>query len=160
MIAHAYLRKARDCYLGWGATGKVQQLDELYPRLKEEAPPPGPTNTIGTPVERLDLATVIKVSQAMSGEIVLERLIETLMRTAIEHAGAERGLLIRPEGVELRVDAEATTSGDTVNVHLQESCRPHSGKRHSRRCLSSESIFHRSIHSSVAGPLHPLLASN
>ena len=54
---------------------------------------PGPTSTIGAPVEHLDLATVIKVSQAVSGEIVLEKLIDTLMRTAIEQAGAERGLL-------------------------------------------------------------------
>ena len=37
----------------------------------------------------LDLATVIKVSEAVFGEIVLEKLIETLMRAAIEHAGAE-----------------------------------------------------------------------
>ena len=55
---------------------------------------PAPTSTIGAPVEQLDLATVIKVSQAVSGEIVLEKLIDTLMRTAIEQAGAERGLLI------------------------------------------------------------------
>ena len=59
-----------------------------------EEPAPGPTSTIGAPVEHLDLATVIKVSQAVSGEIVLEKLIDTLMRTAIEQAGAERGLLI------------------------------------------------------------------
>jgi hypothetical protein len=35
------------------------------------------------PAERLDLATAIKVSQAVSGEIVLESLIDTLMRTAM-----------------------------------------------------------------------------
>src|SRR4029450_2123326 len=38
------------------------------------------------------------------------------MRTAIEHAGAERGLLLLPLGDELRVEAEATTSGNTVVV--------------------------------------------
>ena len=38
------------------------------------------------------------------------------MRTAIEHAGAERGLLILPRGDELRIEAEATTSGETVMV--------------------------------------------
>ena len=81
---------------------------------------PGPTSTIGAPVEHLDLATVIKVSQAVSGEIVLEKLIDTLMRTAIEHAGAERGLLILPRGVEQRIEAEATTSGDTIIVRLRE----------------------------------------
>ena len=119
-IAHAYLQDARYGYLRWGADGKVRQLDELYPHLREEEPVPGPTSTIGAPVEQLDLATVIKVSQAVSGEIVLEKLIDTLMRTAIEHAGAERGLLILPRGDELRIEAEATTSGDTVIVRLRE----------------------------------------
>jgi PAS domain S-box-containing protein len=119
-IAHAYLRDARYCYLRWGAGGKVRQLDELYPYLREEEPIPGPTSTIGAPVEHLDLATVIKVSQAVSGEIVLEKLIDTLMRTAIECAGAQRGLLVLPRGVEQWMAAEATTSGDTVIVRLRE----------------------------------------
>src|SRR6202043_2179944 len=103
-IAHAYLQDARYGYLRWGADGKVRQLDQLYPHMEKE-PVPGPTSTIGAPVEHLDLATVIKVSQAVSGEIVLEKLIDTLMRTAIEHAGAERGLLILPRGDELRIAA-------------------------------------------------------
>jgi len=75
---------ARYCYLRWGADGKVQQLDESYPHLREELPPPRPTTTIGASVEHLDLATVVKVSQAVSGEIVLEKLIDTLMRTALD----------------------------------------------------------------------------
>ena len=81
---------------------------------------PGPTSTIGAPVEHLDLATIIKVSQAVSGEIVLEKLLDTLMRTAIEHAGAERGVLILPRGVEQRIEAEATTSGDSVIVRPRD----------------------------------------
>ena len=120
-IAHAYLRNARYCYLRWGADGKVRQLDELYPQLREDEPAPGPTSTIGAPVEQLDLATVVKVSQAVSGEIVLEKLIDTLMRTAIEHAGAERGLL---DSSRWRCSCgsrrKPTTSGDTVVVHLRD----------------------------------------
>ena len=42
------------------------------------------------------------------------------MRTAIEQAGAVRGLLILPRGLEQRIEAEATTSGDTVIVHLRD----------------------------------------
>src|SRR5262249_23606524 len=80
---------------------------------------PSPTSTIEAPVDSLDLATVLKVSQAVSGEIVLEKLLDTLMRTAIEHAGAERGLLLLPHGTEQHIEAEATTSGDTVIVHLR-----------------------------------------
>ena len=62
---------------------------------------------IAVPVENLDLATVIKVSQSVSGELVLEKLIDRLMRAAIEHAGAQRGLLINPRNDGLTIEAEA-----------------------------------------------------
>src|SRR4029450_2513819 len=54
------------------------------------------------------------------GEIVLEKLLDTLMRTALAQAGAARGVLLLPRGDELRLAAEATTSGDTVLVRLTE----------------------------------------
>ncbi|MBV8278939.1 MAG: hypothetical protein JO170_27270, partial [Verrucomicrobia bacterium] len=117
-IADAYLRKARYCYLRWGAAGKVRQLEQRHPRLREEEPISGLTSTVGTPVEELDLATVVKVSHAVSEEIVLEQLIETLMVIAIEHAGAQRGLLILPFGDEYRIVAEATTGVDQVKVQM------------------------------------------
>ncbi len=119
-FAHVYLRKARDGYLRWGADGKARQLDELYPHLRTKEPLLVPTSTIQAPVESLDLATVIKVSQVISGEIVLERLIDRLMRAAIEHAGAERGLLIVPRGDELLTKAEASIGGENVSVHLRD----------------------------------------
>ena len=77
---------------------------------------PLPTATIGTPVEQLDVGTVVKASQAVSGEIVLDKLIETLMRIAVEHAGAERGLLILLRGDEPQIEAEATTGHGRVEV--------------------------------------------
>jgi PAS domain S-box-containing protein len=119
-IARLYLQKARYCYLRWGAQGKVRQLEEIYPHLRTEEPAPGPTTTAAMPSEHLDLTTVIKVSQAVSGEMVLEKLIHTLMRMAIEHAGAERGFLIVPRGDELQIQAEATTSGKGVTVRLRD----------------------------------------
>src|SRR6202166_1190717 len=119
-IAHVYLHDARYCYLRWGADGKVRQLDQLYPHLREGKPAPGPTSTIAAPIENLDLATVIKVSQAVSGEIVLKTLIDTFMRTALEHAGAQRGLLIVPHGGAPRVEAEASTNGDNITVQSRQ----------------------------------------
>jgi hypothetical protein len=70
--------------------------------------------------KHLDLATVIKVSQAVSGDIVLETLLETLVRTAIEQSGAERGLLIRSSGAEQRIAVEAAISGESVVVNRSE----------------------------------------
>jgi predicted ATPase/signal transduction histidine kinase len=120
-FGQSYLREARDCYLRWGAEGKVRQLEQLYPQLTDEIQAVTPTSTIGARVEYLDLGTVIKLSEAVSGETVLEKLIDTLMRTAIQHAGAERGLLILAHGDQHRIMAEATTHADTVAVGARQS---------------------------------------
>jgi PAS domain S-box-containing protein len=118
-IANVYLRDARYGYVRWGADGKVRQLDELYPHLRAEEPLSGQAGTIGAPVEQLDLATVLKVSLAVSGEIVPEKLIETVLKLALEHAGAERGLLILPHGEQHRIEAEIKTDLDQVQVQLR-----------------------------------------
>jgi PAS domain S-box-containing protein len=119
-IAQIYLRSARQCFLSWGADGKVRQLEQLYPYLRTEESVPDARPTIGTSIEHLDLATVLKISQTVSGEIVLENLVDALLRTAIEHAGAQRGLLILPRGTELRIQAEATAGGSSVAIALRD----------------------------------------
>lgn len=118
-IADAYLRSARYAYLRWGAEGKVRDLDRRFPNLSPEAAS-APTGTITTSVERLDLATVITLSQALSGEMVLEKLLDALMRSAIEHAGAQRAVLILPRGAEQRIAAEAATGNNAIVVHLRD----------------------------------------
>ncbi len=119
-FADLFVRNARYCYLQWGADGKVRQLDQQYPQLRQEKPGTSSSSMISVPVEHLDLATVIKVSQVVSGEMVMEKLLDRLMRAAIEHAGAERGLLIVPQGDELHTQAVATTSGEDVSVQLPD----------------------------------------
>jgi PAS domain S-box-containing protein len=118
-FADAYLRKARACYLRWGADGKVRQLDQLYPHLAapEEQ---RPANVIGSALPHLDVASVVKASQALSSEIVLPKLIERLMRIAIENAGADRGLLILPSENEYLIQAEARATGDRVDVKMRQ----------------------------------------
>src|ERR1700739_1080049 len=118
-IAHAYLREARRCYLRWGAFGKVRQLELLHPHLRDASLPASPTTTIGAPVGQLDVGSVLKAAQAVSSEIVLDKLIEKLMRIAVEHAGAERGLLILFPGDEPRIVAEATTGRGQIDVTLR-----------------------------------------
>src|SRR6267143_5932443 len=117
--ARAHVEDARSCFARWGALGKVRQLDQRYPRVREKTAPSPPTATIGTPVEQLDIGAVVKAAQAVSGEIVLGKLIETLLRIALEHAGAERGLLILFLGDEPRIAAEATTGRGQLEVTLR-----------------------------------------
>jgi PAS domain S-box-containing protein len=75
-------------------------------------------------IEQLDLDTAIKLSQAVSGEIVREKVIDTFMRTAVEHAGAERGLLVLMQGVDQLIEAEAqaekSPGSERVTVRLRQ----------------------------------------
>ena len=107
-------RDLRRCLSEWETQHRIVE----FPLGEQDKPVASSASIIATPVEPLDLATVIKVSQAISGEMVLEKLIARLMRVAIEHAGAERGLLIVPQGDELQTTAEATMSGEDVSVRF------------------------------------------
>ena len=99
---------------------------------------------------------MIKVSQAVSGEIVLEKLLDTLMRTAIEQAGAERGLLILPNGGEPRIAAEATTGGETVAVQLCDEPVPRRCCRNP--CFTMSCAPARASFSTTPQPIPPFTA--
>ena len=152
IIAHTYLRSAWHCYIRWGAAGKVRQLEELYPYLREEAQVPAPASGISASVEHLDLAMVIKMSQAISGEIVLDKLIDKLMRIVLEQAGAERGLLILVRAEEQRIEAEASSDRGKVTVHFRRSLVTPSEL--------PESLFRYVIRTKESVTLHDALAEN
>ncbi len=118
--AYSHARCARDAYALWGARAKLERLDKEFPKLGEQPKAAlraaTATATTATPVAELDLATMVKVSQAVSAEIVLDTLVERLLTLAIENAGASRGLLILPRDGELYVEAEALAVADAVEV--------------------------------------------
>lgn len=101
-LARHYLRDAHYAYLRWGALAKVKDLEQRYPQLLAQAVTGGQdlsltTSTTGTARRAsniLDLNSVAKAAQAISGEIVLERLLTTLMKIVIENAGAQVGYLL------------------------------------------------------------------
>jgi PAS domain S-box-containing protein len=115
-ISHAYLRNARSCYLVWGADGKVRQMDQASPHLQQQ--PSQPAAMIAA-VGQVDVGTMITAAQAVSGEIILERLIETLLTIALKNAGAQRGLLILLEGDTPRIEAEGKVDQKTVKVTVR-----------------------------------------
>jgi predicted ATPase/signal transduction histidine kinase len=119
-IGLTYLHHARSGYDRWGALGKVKQLDARYPHLHGERTDASPTATLGASVSHLDVETVVKASQALSSEMVLPRLIEKLMRIAVEHAGAERGLLVLLRGDEPQIEAEATVGDGRIEVAVRQ----------------------------------------
>jgi PAS domain S-box-containing protein len=116
-IAEMYLVRARDGYWRWGADGKVRQLEARYPQLLRADSRGGKKETT-SPDQQLDVAAVVKASQALSSEMLLPRLIERLMTIAVQNAGADRGLLILPHENDYRIEAEARAEGEQVVLHF------------------------------------------
>jgi PAS domain S-box-containing protein len=117
-IAYAYLRDARYGYLRWGADAKVRQLERLYPRL-HVAEDGGAIGRVSDSVQQMDVTTVVKASQAVSSEIELPSLIETLMKIALQNAGADRGLLILSRHNDFWIEAEGQSNGGSFAVVMR-----------------------------------------
>jgi histidine kinase len=124
-LAQVYMTDACYAYARWGADAKVEQLREKYAELIATGVGAGiaapsveifteSSSAVTGEMKSLDLATVMKASQAVSEEIVLSKLLEKLMRIVLQHAGAQRGYLILARGQELLIEASATIDGEDV----------------------------------------------
>ncbi len=113
-LAALYFMEARDCYSKWGAIAKVKHLEENYPKYLSMGIPGTKLSSTGTissastdaTGELLDVKSIIKASQTLSGEVQLENLLEKMMNILIENAGAQRGLFIENTGDSLLIQAE------------------------------------------------------
>lgn len=122
--AAVLLTEARDCYAQWGASAKVEELNRRYaslPGFKTDSPPEAFTAKLQaltqTEAGSLDMFSVMKASQAIAGEIELEKLLAKLMRIAIENAGAERGYLLLEHNGDLFIHAEGSLDAAEVELH-------------------------------------------
>ncbi|WP_346341713.1 SpoIIE family protein phosphatase [[Phormidium] sp. ETS-05] len=120
-IGMTYLKNAYHCYASWGAKAKVKSLEAEHSQVVV-----GATNrsgskglsitTTGSDKNSLDLATVVKASQAIAAEILLDKLLAKLMRLVIENAGAEKGFLILPRGGDLWIEAAGIAEDEEVTA--------------------------------------------
>jgi len=124
-IAKSYLKEAHYLYSAWGAMAKVKHLNDSYPELLYVLPGAGKevsetdiiiADQLATNTQKLDLATVQKASQTISGEIHLDKLLEKLMNIVVTNAGAQKGILLLKEGGELFVEGEALEGKEKVVV--------------------------------------------
>ncbi len=133
-FAQAYLQESRYHYQQWGATAKVDQLEDKYSQwlaIKADTIIPtinnlsstttstllmGTKTRLRTTSSWLDLESVLKATQTLSGEMVLSQLLEKMMTIMIENAGAERGLLIFEREGHWVIEAEGTYHNNEINV--------------------------------------------
>ncbi|WP_242060402.1 AAA family ATPase [Aerosakkonema funiforme] len=114
-IAQEYMIEAYYAYARWGAKAKVADLEKRYPQLlapilqqnrsffstHETIFPLETVTSISSATlssisvsDTLDLTAILKASQTISGEIELEKLLSSLLRIALENAGADRCILM------------------------------------------------------------------
>lgn len=133
-IAQLYMTDAYYDYIHWGAVAKAQHLEQTYPQLltriiHREASESLASKEIGSAAACkthsatstsestvLDLATVMKVSVALSEEIVLEKLLASLMKVILENAGAEKGFLIMKKSGKLSIEAAGAINSSEITV--------------------------------------------
>lgn len=127
--ARYHLSSAHQGFLEWGALAKVRDLEARYsahikPTLALASKTPevlphslsldealAPEDAVSA---TLDLGTVVKASQAISGEIEWARLLRVLMNIALENAGAQRGVLLIENEGELSVASQ----GEAGNIEV------------------------------------------
>jgi predicted ATPase/signal transduction histidine kinase len=130
-IAQLYLKEAHYAYQQWGALAKVADLEEHYPQWLAQKSASALSSTFThtskatimasstrriTTSSVLDLESVMKASQTLSGEIVLSRLLEKMMRIVIENAGAQRGFLILPHEEQWVIEAEGAIDQEEITT--------------------------------------------
>jgi len=108
LIGDTYLREARDRYVRWGADGKVRDLERRNPQLVEPRPP-GPSTTVTLQPEQLDLLSVVKASQTISGVMIREQLLRTLLLLVLEQGGARRAEFLLARAGRLELAAEVSS---------------------------------------------------
>ncbi|KAM3109728.1 trifunctional serine/threonine-protein kinase/ATP-binding protein/sensor histidine kinase [Phormidesmis sp. 146-33] len=125
-IAQFYIAEAYYAYGSWGASAKVEDLEAKHPQLKQISPNiqikagerlSTTTSIVSNRLVSLDLATIVKASQAIAGEIVLSRLLNTLLKIVMENAGAQSSCLILQRNGGLVVEATASIDQEKVNLH-------------------------------------------
>ncbi|MEH2403119.1 GAF domain-containing protein [Nostoc sp.] len=119
LIAKTYLQAAKNSYGRWEASAKVKQLEESYPQLlpRHQLVSNGTFFTTG---EYLDFLSVVKASQTISSEIVLSRLLKTLMQIVIEQAGAEIGYLLLETEQNMVVEVEAKVNRQAAKPNVSQ----------------------------------------
>jgi PAS domain S-box-containing protein len=128
-LARAYLLDAHYGYLRWGATTKATDLEQRNTQFFEGLP--GSVSTTAhsqsfalttnrtSSTTMLDWAALMKASQALSDEIVLDKLLAKLMTILMENAGAQRGCLILETDGTLQIAAE--TNGESTSISVLQS---------------------------------------
>jgi GAF domain-containing protein len=121
-LGRHYLRECYATYRRWGASAVTRRLERLYPQhfsVLLTAAEPGSSPWLG-PSQQQDFRVLLGASQAISAETQLPRLLERLLHSMFQHAGAQRAVLVLERQGQLYVEAEADVERGKVRFPAEE----------------------------------------
>ncbi|HUV14539.1 MAG TPA: GAF domain-containing protein, partial [Acidobacteriota bacterium] len=117
-----YLAKAYALYQNWGAILKARDLEHRYPNLlnPQQVPAQASPYQQGSTLTSsgLDLDSSLKALRALSSETDLEALLNRMMEIVMEHAGAEKGVLLLKQDGRWLIQATGDFQKRTYTVLL------------------------------------------
>lgn len=126
-IAKTYLSQAQATYIKWQGWAKVKELELRYSEFFAEVPKSKQLiKTVSSNTDRishrLDLQSILKAAQTLASEMVLETLLEKMMKLVLENAGAQKGYLLIPKDEQWIVAASGILeSNDSSLIQLEPS---------------------------------------
>ncbi|WP_374433459.1 diguanylate cyclase domain-containing protein [Inhella sp.] len=122
-LAANFIREAYYHYRRWGALLKCRQLEAEWQQVsfrivqrRESLVSSVLRSTVSEASGALDLASLLKASQALAQQIHLDRLLETMLGLLLENAGAENGAIVSYDDERLQLEIQGTLSEGRVEV--------------------------------------------
>ena len=101
-------------------TAKLKQMESHYIQLRGGGGAEWQNEMLQEPAKErtgnIDLETVLKASSALSGEIILPRLLKKMMQIILENAGAQTGFLIMEKNGERFIEAEIKADNEEIKI--------------------------------------------
>lgn len=124
-LAEFYLKASYNAFREWGAEAKLRQMEQVYPRYvsgvnrsEGNILESGKVNNTSSMIHGsvLDITTVLKAANSISGEVVISKLLNVLMGIVIENAGAQKGVLLLEDKGKLYIEAVKDLTDQSISI--------------------------------------------
>lgn len=113
--AKPYLEKSRYSFYRWGSPAKIRQMEQEFSALLEKKIDQK-TKAGSQSAEALDIYSIMKSVNVLSGKIHPKHLLKRMMKVVIENAGADRAILLLEQSGKWMIQAESTCDYDKAKV--------------------------------------------
>jgi predicted ATPase/class 3 adenylate cyclase/GAF domain-containing protein/tRNA A-37 threonylcarbamoyl transferase component Bud32 len=129
--SEGYLHASHYIYYQWGAHRKVEDMESEYQSILNlkayqntsssfsKTIKTSSTSSMTFNSDLLDMSSVFRASQTISGELILDKLLKATLNILMENAGAEKGLLVENRSGQILIQANKQISNEENSTEPQ-----------------------------------------